>query len=408
MKILVVCQHFYPEEFRINDICYELKKSGHEVTVLTGLPNYPKGKVYKKYRWFKNRNEEFNGVKIIRAFLIGRGTNTFTMAINYAFFAIMASLKALFMKKDFDIIYAYQLSPISMVWPAILLKRITKKKLVIHCLDQWPISITIGGIKKTSFIYKLLFRLSKWTYMQADVITISSKSFEKYFINELNIRNKRIIYWPSYAESNYKEIKYIEDSCFDLLFAGNIGPAQSVETIIETANILKKNSNIKFHIVGDGLNKDACEKLTQQYNLDNVIFYGFHPIEEMPKYYSMADAFLITMADNETVNNTLPAKIQSYMLSGKPIFGAINGEVKEVVKESNCGLCCDSLDYKALSKIILAAYKDQKMLKTWGKNGKLYYSKHFEKAKCIENLEQILYNEINDLKISKNRKEGKK
>lgn len=394
MKILVVCQHFYPEEFRINDICCELVKKGHSVTVLTGLPNYPRGKVFKEYKFFKRRKEDFKGVKILRSFLIGRGTNTIMMAINYACFAIMASIKALFIKKDFDVIYVYQLSPISMVWPAILLKYITKKKLVIHCLDQWPISVTIGGIKKTSFLYKFIFKLSKWTYEQTDFITISSKSFKKYFINELNIKDKGLVYWPSYAEANYDKINYKDDNNFDLVFAGNIGPAQSVETIIETARILKKCNNIKFHIVGDGLNKVACEKSVQKYKLNNVTFYGFHPVEKMPQFYSMADAFLITMADNEIVNNTLPAKIQSYMLSGRPIIGAINGEVKEVVKEANCGVCCDSLDYKALSKIILLVHNDKEKLKKWGDNAKQYYEKHFDKKKCINDLEQMLYNVI--------------
>lgn len=396
MKILVVCQHFYPENFRINDICYELVSRGHNITVLTGLPNYPKGKVLKEYKWFKNRNQIINGVKIKRCSLVGRGNSTLMMIINYMWFAMFGSIKALFMKKDFDLVYVYQLSPITMAIPGIVVKKIKKIPLVIHVLDQWPVSITTGGISKESTPYKILTRWSKKIYNNADLITCSSKSFKKYFINELKIsEDKKFLYMPSYAEDNYKNIKHKNNKTFDLVFAGNIGPAQSVETIVEAANILKKHKNIKFHIVGDGLNRKKCESMAQKYNLKNIYFYGHHPIEEMPKYYAIADAFLITMVDNEVVNSTLPAKIQSYMIVGKPIIGAISGEVSEVIKEAKCGLCCNSLDYIELANLIIKASKSDNLAK-WGNNGYKYYIKNFTKEKCINDLEKTLNKIINN------------
>lgn len=389
MKILVVCQHFYPENFRINDICYELVKKGNDVTVLTGLPNYPKGKILKEYKWHKNRNQVINGVKIKRCSLVGRGSSTFKMIINYMWFAIFGSIKALFMKKDFDIVYVYQLSPITMTWPAIVVKKIKKIPLIIHVLDQWPVSITTGGISKKSLPYKILTKWSKNAYNKADLITCSSKSFKNYFITELGLsKDKQFIYMPSYAESLYDNCKTVHNKQFDLLFAGNIGPAQSVETIIEAANLLKDEGNIMFHIVGDGLSKNSCEELTRKYNLKNVIFYGYHKVEEMKKYYELADAFLITMVDNEVVNSTLPAKVQSYMLAGKPIIGAISGEVKNVIEEADCGLCCESLDYVSFAKIIKKAYKSNNK-QLWSKNSYKYYKDNFEKEKCINDLEEL-------------------
>lgn len=385
MRILVVCQHFYPEQFRINDICFELVNKGHFVTVLTGLPNYPYGKVLKDYKWLKNRNEDINGVKVKRCSLVGRGKSNITMAINYMWFAIFGSIKALFMKKDFDVIYAYQLSPITMVWPAILIKKIKKIPLVINVLDQWPISVTAGGIKKTSLIYKMLFKISKRVYQEADKILISSRSFKKYFIEELKI-NKEIKYVPQYAEKEYENVGNLNNRKFDLLFAGNIGPVLSVETIVEAANLLKNNPNIKFHIVGDGLNKGKCENLAKNYNLKNIKFYGYYPVNKMREFYNLADAFLITMVDHEVVNNTLPAKLQSYMLAGKPIIGAINGEVKRILKEADCGLCCDAYDFKKLADLILKASGDKEKLKIWGNNAYKYYLNNFEKNKIINNL----------------------
>ena len=170
MKLLVVCQYFYPEQFKVNDICYELVKEGHEVTVLTGLPNYPSGKVSRRYRGFKNRQEEVKGVKILRSWLIGRGKSNMTLAANYLSFALSASFKALGMKKDFDAILVYQLSPITMAIPAIILKRITKKPLIIYSFDLWPESIASAGISAKSPIYKVLLKFSRWIYQSADEI----------------------------------------------------------------------------------------------------------------------------------------------------------------------------------------------------------------------------------------------
>ena len=396
MKILVVCQHFYPETFRINDITYELVKKGHDVTVLTGLPNYPEGKVYKGYKWFQNRSEVVNGVKIKRCSLVGRRKSTLMMGINYAWFAIFGCLKSLFMKKDFDVVYVYQLSPISMTWPGILVSKIKKIPLVIHCLDQWPISVTTGPIGKESVLYKVLEKMSIWSYNKASRIIISSKSFKRYFENELQIsaKSKGLTYYPSYAESDYENVGQIENNVFDIVFAGNIGPAQSVETIIETANILKEHKDIMFHIVGDGLCRQVCEDLSNQYKLENVKFYGFHPVEDMPQYYALADCFIITMVDNEVVNSTLPAKVQSYMLAAKPIVGAISGEVKEVIEEADCGYCTDSGNYRELAQIITRVYNDKEKCSYFGKNSYSYYQNHFEKNKCIDDLITIFKEEI--------------
>ena len=234
--------------------------------------------------------------------------------------------------------------------------------------------------------YKILTRWSKNAYNKADIITCSSKSFKNYFINELKLsEEKKFIYMPSYAESLYDNCKTIKNKKFDLLFAGNIGPAQSVETIIEAANLLKDEKDIMFHIVGDGLSKLSCEEQAKKYGLENVKFYGYHSVDEMKEYYELADAFLITMVDNEVVNSTLPAKVQSYMLAGKPIIGAISGEVKNVIKEADCGLCCESLDYVEFAKIIKEAYKSDKKEK-WSNNSYKYYKDNFEKDKCIDDI----------------------
>lgn len=396
LKILVVTQHFYPESFRINDICFSLVKRGHEVTVLTGLPNYPEGKIYEGYRHGENREEVIQGVKVVRSSLVGRGKSAPQFGVNYAWFAYSASQKAKTLKSDFDVIYSFQTSPVSMVFPAITVKKEKKIPLVVNCLDQWPISVTTGPIKKDSAFYNYLKRMSIKAYSQADCITITSKAFRTYFEEELHLAKERygFLYWPQYAEELFQDIPYEENGVFDLVYAGNIGPATNTELIVEVAALLKEYRDIHFHIVGSGMNKEACEQGVRDYELENITFYGAFPIEEMKSFYQKADAFLITMQDHPVVNSTLPGKTQSYLATGKPILGSISGECQRVIEESSCGYCANAEDLDAFYKVILKAYHNQELLKQMGKQGKQYYEDHFNKEKLLDRLEEILWNVV--------------
>ncbi|KXG44567.1 glycosyltransferase family 4 protein [Tepidibacillus decaturensis] len=391
MKILVISQYFYPEQFRVNDICFELAKEGHEVTVLTGLPNYPSGVIDSKYRGFKNRTEEINGVKVIRSWLLGRGKGVKKLALNYISFALSSTLKAIFMKKDFDVILVYQLSPVTMALPGILLKKLTKKPLIIYCHDLWPESVAAAGISPESKIYSVLQKLSKWIYKSADEIFTSSKLFEEYFNHTLDIYD-HITHLPVYAEALFENIRSTNrsDETVNLVFAGNIGEMQSVETIIYAANELREDHHIKFHIVGDGSSREKCEELADTLQLQNVIFHGQHPISEMPRFYEMADAFLITLKDNKVISYTLPNKVQSYMAAGKPIIGAINGETQIVIDEANCGLCAPAEDYKELANNIIKFVKEKEKHSIYGENARKYYDNNFSKKRYIERLNRLL------------------
>ncbi len=395
MKILVVCQYYYPEPFRITDICEMLADRGHDVTVLTGLPNYPEGIVDEKYRKGRKRNETKNGVEIIRTYEIGRGKNHLKLFLNYLSFMISASIKALFLKEDFDVVFVNQLSPIMMGIPAIIYKKKHKKKMLLYCLDLWPESLTIGGIKKGSMVYKLFLYISKFVYKSADKIAVTSGMFKEYFKNTLDISSIGIEHIPQYAEDLFlsNESKEIINKDKDILshfiFAGNIGEFQSVETIIYAANELKEYSNILFHIIGDGSKLEECKRIVEEFELSNVVFYGRKPVEEMPKFYEKADAMLITLVNNENISYTLPGKIQSYMAAGKPIIGAINGETRNVIEESQCGFCCEAENYLGLAKIILefinSNNKEQMAI-----NSKDYYSKNYSKNKFLDHLEKEL------------------
>jgi glycosyltransferase involved in cell wall biosynthesis len=391
MKILVVCQYFYPEQFRVNDICFELVKEGHEVTVMTGLPNYPSGKVDGKYKGLKNRKEEKNGVKIIRSWLLGRGKGTKSLALNYLSFAISSTLKSIFIKKDFDLILVYQLSPATMAIPGILLKKLTKKPLILYCHDLWPESIASAGITSENRIYNIFLYLSKWIYKKADYIFTSSKLFEEYFNSTLDV-HENIIHLPVYAEALFENIKPVEKKYenINLVFAGNIGEMQSVETIIYAAKELKDSQNIKFHIVGDGSSKAKCEELVNQMALDNVTFHGQFPLSEMPRFYEMADAFLVTLKANKVISYTLPNKVQSYMAAGKPVIGSIDGETKIVIKEAECGYCSPADNAIELAKNVKKFAKEKEKHVVYGRNARRYYDNNFSKIRYMERLNGLL------------------
>lgn len=391
MKILVVCQYFYPEQFRVNDICFELVKEGHDVTVLTGLPNYPSGVVDEKYKGLNNRDEDINGVKVIRSWLIGRGDNNKKLAANYLSFAISSTIKALFIKKDFDLILVYQLSPVTMAIPGILLKKLTKKPLILYCHDLWPESIASGGISSDSILYRVLLKLSKWIYNNSNEILTSSKMFEEYFKHTLDVQ-KNITHLPVYAEALFENIKPKQktNESINLVFAGNIGEMQSVETIIYAAEKLKDNTDIKFHIIGDGSSKAKCEGLVNQLKLNNVVFHGQHPVTEMPKFYEMADAFLVTMKANKIISYTLPNKVQSYMAAGKPIIGSIDGETQIVIEEANCGYCSPAEDSIKLADNIREFAEERDKHIEYGQNARKYYDSNFSKKKYIGKLNDFL------------------
>lgn len=400
MKILVVCQYYYPEPFRISDICETLIEKGHEVTVLTGLPNYPEGHVLNDYRRGKKRIETLNGVKVIRTFEVGRGSGHLTLLLNYFSFALSASLKAFFIKEKFDVIFVNQLSPVMMGIPAIVYKWKHQKKLLLYCLDLWPASLAAGGIREGSLIYKLFLKISKRIYNETDMILVTSSMFKDYFENTLGVTTKNFKHLPQYAEDLFtqnvdgpKNETRVEDEnrTYNFVFAGNIGDMQSVETIIRAANQLCEQSDITFHIIGDGSKLDKCKELTISFGLTNVVFYGRRPVEEMPRFYSMADAMLITLKDNKTLSYTLPGKVQSYMAAGKPIIGSINGETRRVIEKAGCGLCCAAEDHKGLADLILKfCHSEEKG--QMAVNAQRFYFENYSKERFISGLENALTN----------------
>lgn len=391
MKILVICQHYWPENFRVTEICEALVERGHQVTALVGLPNYPTGIIPEEYKHFKNRNQWHNGVEIKRCFEIGRRPGKIGLAVNYVSYMTSAFIKALFHKRDYDVIYAFSTSPVLMSLPAALLRCFTKTKFMIYVLDIWPACLAAMNVTEGSLLYRFMKPVSRWIYARADTLIYSSKRFQSYLKKVHGIEVDDQYYMPQFADDVFSQKlppKEKRDVC-NLVFAGNIGKMQAVEVLIEAAGLLR-DEPVCWHIVGDGSNFENCKQLAESLHLeDKVIFYGRKPLEEMPKYYSMADAMLVSMRNDISVNDTLPGKVQSYMAAGKPVLGSIAGETEYVIKQANCGFCASPDDPAAFAAIVKQFLSADNQLQM-GQNGAEYYHKYFTKEHHMNKLERLL------------------
>lgn len=396
-NIIIITNYFYPENFKINDIAFDLAKKGNDVTVLTGVPNYPGGKFYNGYSFFKKNNERLNNVNIIRIPQISRGNGSkFRLALNYISYLICLSIYSFYISftRKFDLIFVHHVSPIFIGIPAIFIKRIQKIKIVFWNLDLWPDAvlhyINNPFIKKITNVF--LTKIVKYIYKNIDYLLISSKSFKQHAI-DMNFK-KQIIFFPNWAEDIFlKKFSKKKDVYFDFMFAGNIGEGQDIRNLFKAIKlVLKNNSKIRFLFVGDGRMSNWLKIKVSKYNLENnVIFYGSHPVIKMPEFYIKADVMLITLSKGSVYSQTIPAKLQSYMASEKPILGMISGEAANVIKESNCGYCVNSGDYNSMYNAIIKMYNmNYKAIFEMGKNGRNYYTKNFSKKNTLKKLYSII------------------
>jgi len=400
-SILVICQYYYPEPFRIPDICEELVKRGHEVMVITGWPNYPDGYLYEGYQGNEDRrvhqDEIINGVRVHRCWTVPRETGNVKRLLNYYSYAASSTAyvksgKALTKDgKPFDVVFCNQLSPIMMAEAAIAYKKKYHVPLVFYCLDIWPESLVAGGVDRSSPIYKLFHRVSGRIYKASDALLVTSRLFIDYLGNQFGIEKNSIEYLPQYAEGIFEPLGLKENNGYtDLMFAGNIGKSHSLDTVIRAAEILK-DEKIRFHIVGSGSDLERIKLLAKGKKLENIIFYGRRPLEEMPDLYRSADAMLITLKIDPVLSNTLPGKVQTYMACGKPIIGAIDGETAKVIKESGCGYCGPAEDSQTLVNNI-RKLRDEANIYELGQKSIDYYNINFSKVTFMDQLETILMN----------------
>ena len=390
MRILIVSQYYYPEQFQVNEIAPELVRRGHDVTVLTGLPNYPQGEIYPGYE--NKREEEIDGVRVIRVPIHPRKQGALHLMWNYISYVRNGNKEAKKLPGDFDIIFAYQLSPVTSLYPAVIYKKLHGTPILTYCLDIWPES-ALGHFKTgDNPIYKYIDRLSRKLYQQCDFIAVTSKPFIYYLSQRSGINRDKMSYIPQHANGTYldMDLSSPDNGIADFMYAGNLGQGQRVDVIIRAAAEIK-DEDFKIHIVGDGSYRTELEKLVKELGVeDKVIFYGNQKRENMPDFYRKADALLITLRGNNFVGNTMPGKLQTYMTCGKPIFGAINGAANETIMEAHCGACVPAGDYKGLARLMKEYIQSPSDYDACGKNARTYFKAYFTLERYMDSLEKTM------------------
>ncbi len=408
LRILVVTECFYPDIYAVNDIVEQLVLRGHKVTVLTGLPDYTTTEIPPEYRHGRNRHQNYKGADVYRVSTIARHHGPIWRSLSYLSFVWSGSFRARSQdwKKqavwgtdiapDFDVIYVWEVSPVTMAVPALALKKRYHKPVFLYCMDIWPECVKAMGIKEGTPPYKLIHRWTKSIYKRCDHIAVSSRPFFEY-LNEINgIPFEKMSYLPQYASTALLKQDFTKESNenhIDFLFIGNLGKAQNLDCLIEAMTIFKGNTDVTLHIVGGGSEAERIQRLTHDLGLDDQIrFYGPKPFAEAVSFYKKADACVLTLDGGTHIGDTLPGKLQTYMAAGKPVLAAANGATQEVISESQCGGCVPAGDTEAFGKQLQEYVIKPDMYKACGDKARKYFVENFTSDKHFRALEQKLWN----------------
>lgn len=405
-KILFICQYFYPETFRGNDIAFHWAEKGHYVHVVTGIPNYPEGKFFPGYGIFKKRKETIRGVKVTHLPIVPRGKDSKIMLmLNYFSYLFVGWIWMFFhaLFHRYDMVFCQQLSPVTMSSPAVLYKKVRHVPLYTWVLDLWPESLAVAGGIRNKYILGFFDLFVKSEYKNSDKILTSSKSFDQSILKYGAFKDK-VIYCPQWSDgvSNGKSPNFIlpkklvdlsDGNNFIVMFAGAVGEAHGMECNMRAALKTKSHNNIKWVIVGDGRRLDWVRSFVKTNGLeDTVITLGRFPSETMPVFFEKADVMLVSLTDSPLFNMYSPAKIASYMAASRPIIAVLNGEGGEVIKAASCGWNVQAGDADELASLVIKLSQANKtLLEEKGIHGRQYYDKFFKKDKCMLRLDEIVF-----------------
>ena len=394
--ILVVSQYFYPEAFRINDMCAEWVKRGYKITVLTGIPNYPYGKYFKGYGLFKNRREEYEGMDIIRIPLIARGKSAVGMCLNYLSFVVSGWFWKCFTRLDADMVFNFEVSPMTQVLVGVWYAERKHIPCWLYVQDLWPENIEIVTGIHSPLVLRPIERMVRSIYRRCDRIFAASPSFVEMIRARMAEGREKVSYWPQYAEEFYrpgaeKSALIPADDRFKIAFTGNVGQAQGLDILPETASLLKADGvPAAFVIVGDGRSKAALEEQIRQRGVEDMfVMIPRQSAESIPGLLAACDAAFVSFMNNPLFANTIPAKLQSYMACGMPILACATGETERIVKEADCGVCSPIGDAKALAAAIAVLARDAR-LSEYGKNARAYFETHFDKKMLLDRFDECV------------------
>lgn len=400
MRILVVSQYFWPENFRVNDLVKEWVQRGHQVTVLTGIPNYPAGKMFDAYQAQPSAFAAYEGAQVVRVPMLPRGAGGLRLILNYLSFVLGACIFGPWQLrgKPVDVIFVFEPSPVTVGLPAVLLGKTKNAPVVFWALDLWPETLAAIGVLRSPRLLGWVGQMVRFIYNRCTLVLGQSLGFLGSIAKYCNDKAK-IRYFPSWAEDVFTdenvqpapEVPEWADG-FTVVFAGNIGEAQDMPAVLDAAERLKDNASIRWIIVGDGRKSDWLRSEVARRGLDEqVLLPGRFQVERMPSFYAHADALLVSLKRDPVFSMTIPGKVQSYLMAGIPLLGMLDGEGAVVIRDAQAGLTCEAGDGPGLAKTVqtLVAMPPAERKKL-GLNGRKYAQQEFGRAQLMDRLEALL------------------
>jgi glycosyltransferase involved in cell wall biosynthesis len=401
MRVLLITQYFWPENFIINHVARGMVERGITVDVLTGMPNYPQGAFYDGYGGMRTRREHHEGIEVVRVPMIPRGKRKAQLAINYMSFAASASLFGPAMLRDkYDVSLVYAPSPATVALVGLAFKRLRQIPLVYWVQDLWPDSLDAAGAPEWPLLHRTVAGMMRRIYRGSDCVLVPSMGFVDSVVaaggDEAKIKflpnTVEDFYQPVSVPQNAPESHEFPSDGFNIVFGGNIGEAQDFETVIDAAEITRHRGDIRWILIGDGRKREMIEADVRRRNLtDTVRLLGARPSSTMPIYFALADALLLTLRADPAFSRTIPSKLQAYFACGKPVIAGVNGEVARIVSQAKAGVISASGDPQALANAALRlseASEDER--KRMGENARGYYNSHYTRGRVLDQLIQLL------------------
>lgn len=397
MRILVVSQYFWPENFRVNELVAQLVRRGHTVTVLTGIPNYPEGRVFAEFARDPSRYSRYQGVDVVRVPMLPRGQGKLRLALNYLSFAISATVCGLFKlrRRAFDVIFVFEPSPVTVGIPAVALRRAKRAPIVFWVLDQWPETLAAVGVLKAPVLLRAVGWLVTWIYHRCDLVLAQSHALvpqvQRYCADPGKVR-----YFPNWADLGEFDGSAepapeldVAPGVFTVMYAGNLGEAQDLPAVIDSVRAMPQGLRVRWVFVGAGRMEAWLREAVARHDLaQQVLLLGRFPPERMPSFFRHADALLVSLRRDPVFSLTVPGKVQTYLAAGIPIAAMLDGEGARVVRESGAGLACAAGDSQGLADAVTALSRmapDQR--REMGLRGRAYSAREFQRDVLIGRLE---------------------
>ena len=399
-KILVVTQHFWPENFRINDIVEGFLQDGIAVDVLCGLPNYPKGEWFPGYSAAGPFEEEWHGARLYRCKEVPRRGNTsVNIFLNYVSWPWYAAHALHRLPGGYDAVFCFNTSPVLMCWPAIRYAKKHHIPFTNYVLDIWPENLYSVLNVKNKALRAIAQGVSNALYKKADRLIAMSEPLQQRLCQRIGMPPQKIAVIPQYCEDFYA-VPQLDAALqaqfggrFNLVFTGTFTPAQSLETVITAVQDARSRGADMLHLllVGDGMSRAALEaKVKELHAEDAVTFYGSVPATDIPKFTALADALIVCLSDSPDLGLTVPAKVASYMAAGKPVLASMDGVGNAAVAAAG-GLSSPACDAAALADNLLALTRmDAAQRAAMGQSAKEYYLAHYRRSELLRKLEHFI------------------